>query len=204
MCKEGVEYAIYFFDSGSPACDEISRPVLGNDPLNVNLANIIEGKVPQAVGVTRTTFGFTYNPPQLFYDTVVPPGSSDCFVIDHRGYLVVSNNDESTFELANGVDDLIYVWLGDTALSGQFDHTNTVIRQSVNTHLNSQLTYTFTPGTVETSYIPIRLFYSNLRGGGAFQLSVTETSGSTPVFSTCSMEDNAPFWLPWEQEEVGP
>ncbi|KAI7773134.1 hypothetical protein LA080_011757 [Diaporthe eres] len=200
--SNGVEYAVYFFNEGSPTCDEILSTVLGSDPLTLNLADMIQGRIPQVVGVTDTTFGFSYNPPQLFYNSPVPPDSPNCFVIDHRGYLVVSDDTDYTFQLGEYLDDLIYVWIGDAALSGGFDPSNTVIRQSFGTYHNSQFTYTFNSGTFGTTYIPIRLFYSNVRGGGQFSVSVTEGSRSTPEFSTCSMEDNVPFWLPWEQEQV--
>lgn len=202
MCKDGVEYAIYFFDEGSADCQEIYDTVLDYDPLTLNLAHVLQGRIPQIVGVTQTTFSFTYDPPQLFYDSVVPPGSSNCFVIDHRGYLVASKDSQYTFNLANDLDDLIYVWVGDTALSG-FDVSNTVIRQSYSTHYNSQLSYTLTAGSDDISYIPVRLFYSNVNGPGEFQVSVTGSSGSTPEFSTCSRDPDAPFWPVWEQEQVG-
>lgn len=51
-----------------------------------------------------------------------------------------------------------------------------------------------------TRYIPIRVFYANLGGAGQFRLSTAGYPAPQIKIITCSGDQVAPYWLPWEQE----
>ncbi|KAG8157970.1 hypothetical protein KVR01_012242 [Diaporthe batatas] len=188
VCEAGVEYAVYFFPDGSDECQELIKTSFTQDPLNLNLAKILDGKVPQATGITPNIYGLELNPqsgePTTIYDYTTPSDvdiSSSCTVVYHRGYLVLSNPDNShPLSIYDDVDDLIYIWGGDAALSGGFDPSNTIIRKVMGTWNNEQIYHQF--GVEDstklkrdvTSYIPIRLFYANLPGAGQFQLLMND------------------------------
>lgn len=216
VCEDGVEYAVYFFDNdGTGECQELLDTSSSQDPLYLNLAKVINGKVPHATGITPNIDGLALDPkpgePTTIYDYTTPPdvdASNSCTVVSHRGYLVLSNPDGSyPLTIYGDVDDLIYIWGGDAALSGGYDTSNTIIRKLMGTWNNEQSYYNF--GVEEptklkrddaTKYIPVRILYASLPGAGHFQLSLY--GSPDPQFVTCSGDQNAPSWLPWDQEEV--
>lgn len=53
ICTQGVEYAVYHFASSSSECAELRRSYSTGDPESLNLATMIEGKVPQGTGISQ-------------------------------------------------------------------------------------------------------------------------------------------------------
>lgn len=100
VCEDGVEYAIYFFNNdGTGECQELYETYGTQDPLNLNLANIIKGKAPHATGITPNIFGLEFDPQPgertTIYDYTTPSdidASAACTVVSHRGYLVLSRS----------------------------------------------------------------------------------------------------------------
>ncbi|POS71426.1 hypothetical protein DHEL01_v210174 [Diaporthe helianthi] len=191
VCEAGVEYAIYFFDNdGTGECEDLMQTYYAQDPLNLNLASVIEGKVPNATGVTPDIYGLDFFPqtgePTTIYDYTTPSdfdASVSCTVVYHRGYLVLDYPETSPYALQmyswEDVDDLIYVWGEDAALSGGFEPGNSILRKLWGSWTNALQYYNF--GAQEANrikrddvirYIPIRVFYANFGGAGNFKLNM--------------------------------
>lgn len=215
VCEDGVEYAVYFFDNDGTECQELIETYSSQDPLHLNLAKVIDGKVPHATGITPNIYGLELNPqpgePTTTYDYTTPSdvdASNSCTVVYHRGYLVLSNRDNSfPLSIYADVDDLIYIWGDDAALSGGYDPSNTIIRKVMGSWNNANTYYNFgvdDPTKFKRDdtaiYIPIRVFYANLPGPGQFDLFMY--GSPEPRFITCSGDQSAPSWLPWDQERT--
>lgn len=180
--------------------------------LNLNLGSIIQGKTPDFTGITENPLQFVYDPaknpagqPIPFYGTQVPETYSNCFVIDHRGYLVTTDNVNYNLFLRY-VDDVAYAWIGDAALSGNFNVSTSVVHETMWGGTNAQTSFNFNASTTTTVYAPIRVLYANIdNAGGYFDLPITPSDFSTPEFVTsCSNIDDAPPFPDWADELVKP
>lgn len=92
-------------------------------------------------------------------------------------------------------------------MSGGYDPSNTIIRKVMGSWNNANTYYNFgvdDPTKFKQDdtaiYIPIRVFYANLPGPGQFDLFMY--GSPEPRFITCSGDQSAPSWLPWDQERT--
>lgn len=186
----------------------------------MDLTLVTQNKVPQGTGLTpqggtgtAPILGATdydnWLRPYRIYGYTAPAGtdaSHTCLAVWHRGYLKLPSAGTYTFNMItdispNGeVDDNIYVWLGDKAISGNFNPRNSVVRKLFEAETNAQKTYSFVASVTDV-YVPIRVFYANRLGPGYFKVTITGP-GSQPSLLSCSGTQVAPDWLPWEQERV--
>jgi hypothetical protein len=151
---------------------------------------------------------YDYTPgdqPITVYGYHAPAGTNPfntCFSLQHRGYVAFPGTGTYIFNIDGEVDDFLYIWLGDQALSGKFYPRDSQLRKLYATDTNSQMTFSIII-TESTQYLPIRVYYSNCGGAGAFHFSIIPPLGSPqPAFVDCSGIQTTPPWLPWEQEAV--
>lgn len=208
FCRQGLEYAAYFFDSSSAQCAEISRTYRAGDPLVMNLTTVIQGQVPSGTGQTQLNEWTDYNStdlngPVTIYDHTSPPGTNvwnTCSVIQYRGYLNSSEPGVYTVRIDFDPDDVVYFWFSDLSFSGRFSPQYSHVRKLKGADLHASTLFMF-GGASSTVYYPIRILYGNLGGPGNFNLSISFTSEFSRV--SCVGVKGAPDWLPWEQELVG-
>lgn len=185
--------------------------VFSGNLLNLNLGNIIQGRTPNFTNITENPLMFEYDPAKIpagepipFYDTKVPSTSSPCFVIDHRGYLVTTDNVNYTLSLEH-IDDVAYAWIGEAALSGNFNVSTSVVHSELWATTDAQATFKFNASTITNGYAPIRVLYANVDNAGYFDLPITASDNSAPEFVTsCSNIDDAPPFPDWADELVKP
>lgn len=179
----------------------------------MDLRIITQNKVPDGTGMTQVLQATDYNNwnrPYKIYDYTAPSNtdaSHTCLAAQNRGYLRFPTAGAYTFTVftpdisPNGeVDDNLLVWLGTTALSGNFHPRNSVIRKVFQSEVNAQKTYTFTASSTNL-LVPIRVFYANRLGPGYFKVAIT--GPGQPQLVSCTGTQIAPDWLPWKDERVG-
>lgn len=118
---------------GGPKCDELLDNYYSGDPTVLNLALMIQAKVPDGTGRTQLTAYTDYTPgggpydgggkPISIFGYTSPIGTDPfnrCYSVQERGFLEFPGAGTYTFNLINEQDDNLYLWVGDDAVSGSF------------------------------------------------------------------------------------
>ncbi|KAH0436010.1 hypothetical protein CcaCcLH18_04543 [Colletotrichum camelliae] len=205
----GLEFAIYAFEPSSPEC----REVLYTSPSrSIDLRELLMGRTPDATGLTpgyrgvglRRSSAEASNPVE-YYGVRGPENSTfECNVIQHRGYIQIAA--PGTYAVIfDTPDDIILVWVGDNARSGQFAASNSN-KSGRCCSTPSSYNFTVEPFDGTYKYIPYRIFFANAAGPGGFRVNVVASGAPVPVgpfvFANCTGEENlAPSWPPWQFED---
>lgn len=215
VCTSGLEYSTYLYDLTSTQCNNLLWTWAVKDPYVMDLGLIVQGVVPQGTGTTQVLYAADYDNwlrPYTIYGYTAPDytdSSHTCLAVQHRGYVKFPTTGIYTFSMFTDlspfgeVDDNLYVWLGDLALSGNFNPRNSQVRKLFESEINAQKTYDFVVTNAD-EIVPIRVFFANRLGPGYFKLTITGPEGEQPSLLSCSGTQVAPDWLPWEQERVLP
>ncbi|SMY22476.1 unnamed protein product [Zymoseptoria tritici ST99CH_1A5] len=101
-------------------------------------------------------------------------------VLHHRGYLFAQQ--AGTFQFFfNIADDIAILWVGTTALNGQFSRGNAATTQHYNASqpVNAQTSVSYSYTARLGEYVPMRIIYANAGGDAEFRLTVIAPDGST-------------------------
>ncbi|KAI5196673.1 hypothetical protein E4T39_07676 [Aureobasidium subglaciale] len=97
---------------------------------------------------------------------------SDFFTLNHVGYIFAQNTGTYTFTLGN-VDDIVLLWLGDTAVRGWTrGNANALAIYS------SQPTASASIDLVQGQYLPFRVVFGNAQGAISFSLQLAAPDGT--------------------------
>ncbi|KAI0840888.1 GLEYA domain-containing protein [Hypoxylon sp. FL0890] len=99
--------------------------------------------------------------------------NTDFYVIDHRGYLFAPQTGAYTIS-ATGVDDAVFVWYGETAVSGWSRANDALLVTTDSPNQSGSIPVTLNAG----DYLPFRIMYAQAQGGAEFQLSITAPDGT--------------------------
>ncbi|KAI0491213.1 hypothetical protein F4859DRAFT_38183 [Xylaria cf. heliscus] len=110
------------------------------------------------------------------YNSTTALGST-YFALNQHAYLWACEGGAWQFDVT-GVDDLVLAWVGDDAYTGWTDD-NAASRavwafQTTGSHSGSA---SFTADLEGGAFVPLRFFFANGQGGGAFRLTITSPSG---------------------------
>lgn len=189
----------------------------------MNLGLVIEDRLPLHTGVTPQGDGTrpilekiwlgvgreNWEKPYSIYDYTAPSGKTSeytCLVVMHRGYIKFPTPGTYSFNIITAesplgeVDDNLYIWLGDSTVSGKFNPRNSVISKLFEAAGNAQKVYSFST-TTDDELVPIRVFYANRLGPGIFKVKITGPSIPSLLSCTGGTLDD---WLPWQDERVLP
>lgn len=224
-CVPGLDYsaAVYDLANGQnpahPVCAELLRTFHASDANAMNLALVIENRVPLHTGRTPQGDGSSpilrtlwvdetnWDKPYSIYDYTAPPGKTSrytCLVVMHRGYIRFPAAGRYDFTLISPestigeVDDNLYLWMGDTTPSGNFSPSNSILRKLFQSEGNARKNTYYIASTAD-ELVPIRVFYANRLGPGRFRVDIT--GPSTPSLLSCTGED-LDDWIPWKDERV--
>ena len=98
----------------------------------------------------------------------------DSFAIQWTGYFLC--NETGTWTFSNSSDDNSYLWLGDTAKTGNFTKANSLIDNSGD---HPVVTKTNTINLVTDTIYPIRIQYGESAGGNDLNVYFIKPSGGT-------------------------
>lgn len=108
------------------------------------------------------------------------PGGYRCtgIILNHRGYLFAASTGTYVFNFTR-IDEVIYMWYGSNALQGWTqDNANGAFF----------ISSPGTQGAVSVSafagqYVPIRIYWGNTGGPGAFAITITRPDGTVIISS---------------------
>lgn len=169
----------------------------------MDLTLITRHKIPQDTGLTPQGTGTkpilgptdfdNWSRPYRIYGYTAPAGtdaSHTCHAVQHRGYLKLPSGGTYTFNIITNlspndeVDNNFYIWVRNTAISGNLNPRNSVVRKLFEGERNAQKAYSFV-ASITDQYVPIRVFYASRLGPDYFKVTITGP-GSQPSLVSCS------------------
>lgn len=148
------------------------------------------------------------DPSQLFY---IYYAELPCAYWDwqHRGFVYAGVSGDYTFTLPSGVDDDLFVWVGDDTVvrsTYSLDNAALVYRLDTAALVDSASSFVYTANAGE--YIPLRIQFSQDTGPWLFGVTITSPDGSTildgnnqsSALVRFACDGSTPEWLPWGAE----
>ncbi|KAK1255175.1 hypothetical protein MKX08_009170 [Trichoderma sp. CBMAI-0020] len=162
----------------------VNWPILHFQP---NVA--LQLQIPRDTGFTQTLGIQRTCPPEnaIVYGTNTGT-SIDYSIIQHVGYFRPSTAGTYTFQVAPGLRQTVYVWLGANAIAGWTNlNANLIADGSSTVGLNTWLRVV--SENEVGRYIPIRVLYANAQDCGEFDLSIIGPNNAVLVSRETSSTD---------------
>lgn len=96
--------------------------------------------------------------------------SCNSYTVNHRGYFYTYATGNWAFSFSN-VDDIAVLWIGQKAYTGW-------TRANLDTSAYYSLPSSVTLSLEQATYYPIRILFAQAAGGAAFQLAISDPSGT--------------------------
>jgi hypothetical protein len=215
-CTQGVEYALYTFQSGDGHAEQLHAANDGDGDISqLSYDNLLGGVPPAQTGVVSgigadSSKNQDSSQPLQFSGFTGPAGShSDNNVVVYRGYIVPATPGPYTFEI-DDQDDIAAIWTGDRAVRN-FDIAQAHLASSYGEY-HRTTTHSFVVDRNEVGEtIPFRILFANAQVGAVFVAKITDPLGNVilgldsqknhQIISSCDPSyDDASPWPAWESE----
>ncbi|KAH7309042.1 GLEYA domain-containing protein [Stachybotrys elegans] len=177
-----------------------------------SVQEVLRDQAPGTTGSSRTIgIGTQCSGTRSLYDMEMT-GDATYMVLQHIGYFRPALSGTYTFAFS-GVDDAVFLWLGNNAVSGFSNGEAGNANLDINFY-DPGRSGSFSGDFVAGTYWPYRILYVNAQGCGAFDFTLTDPEGVVVVSNSVSNQRDeltqgcdagapAPFTFSGQPEIVG-